>query len=94
MSRSTCKGCGRPIVWAVVVNDKGERVNVPLDPGAPVYVEVPLKGWKRDKTAMVTHFATCSSANMFSAAKRNPPACPDCGQFGDHACPSAPSEGR
>ena len=70
---STCKGCGRPVVWASIIKADGTRGTVPLDPSAPVYVEKPMQGWVRDTSAMVSHFATCSHANDFGSGKRRDP---------------------
>ena len=69
MRRVKCKGCGRAIVFAI----KEDGRSVPLDPSAPVY-EVSEAGGvvsaTRTQTAMVSHFATCSSANLFSGRSR------------------------
>lgn len=56
---ATCKGCGRPVVWASIIKADGTRGTVPLDPSAPVYIEKPMQGWVRDTSAMVSHWATC-----------------------------------
>jgi len=63
--RTKCKGCGRAIVWAV--KDDGRMI--PLDPSAPVYELLEdgvVVSAVRSATAMVSHFATCSKANLFS----------------------------
>lgn len=67
---SNCKGCGKAIIWAVDENGK----TIPLDKSAPVYIETGVGhmrgiGVKRDKRGYVSHFATCSKANEFSASK-------------------------
>ena len=75
-----CKGCGKPIVWAML-----DGKPIPLDPRPPIYrVERGDKGttvasrlelrWSepQDKgpiEAMVSHFATCSKAAAFSGSK-------------------------
>ena len=65
-----CHGCNKEIVWA----QTKDGVRIPLDPRAPVYR---LLGDSRDpapvirdKTAMVSHFATCPNANEFSGKKK------------------------
>ena len=62
---TSCKGCGREIVWAE--DDKGTKI--PLDPRAPVYQVVDGVAVRNTK-AMVSHFATCSQANRFSGSRR------------------------
>jgi hypothetical protein len=68
---SLCRGCGKEIIWGVTAEGK----RIPLDPRPPVYRLV--VGYatqeivvERQKDAMVSHFATCSRANDFSASKR------------------------
>lgn len=71
-----CRGCGRPIVWAV--DPLGRRI--PLDPTPPVY-HVQLEATdnpgsaraSRSLTAMVSHFATCPEASRFSGSSRRQP---------------------
>jgi hypothetical protein len=69
-----CRGCGKQIVFVTTAGGK----TVPLDPVAPVYVrEADGEGgavWAKDGGGdiMVSHFATCSRANDFSAGKRKP----------------------
>ncbi len=67
---SKCKGCDKPIVWGVT--EEGKRI--PLDPKPAVYDVEEVEGEvqaTRDRTAMVTHFATCPKANDFSGGKRD-----------------------
>lgn len=67
-----CKGCEKPITWAVT--DEGKRI--PLDLRPPVYANTgrtdhsgaPIV--ERRKGAAVSHFATCSKANEFSQSKK------------------------
>lgn len=68
---STCKGCGKEIVWGQ--DDKGTKV--PLDTKPPTWIIV---GNHKDGTAKivrssgyVSHFATCPKANDFSGKHRN-----------------------
>lgn len=77
---STCRGCGREIVWGTTEDGK----KIPLDPRAPVYTLGPKKIGdnpafgesdgdqlvKRTSLAMVSHFATCPKANDFSGGRR------------------------
>ena len=75
---STCKGCGKEILWATT--KEGKRI--PLDATAPVYMRVqadPSMGFQlqdpvaeRVHVAYVSHFATCPKANQFSASRRKP----------------------
>jgi hypothetical protein len=60
-----CKGCGKTIVWGET--EDGKRI--PLDPKPPVY-RFNEHGKLERVDASVTHFATCSAANDFSASKR------------------------
>lgn len=66
---STCRGCGKVIVWGVTPDGK----RIPLDPKPPVY-RTEERGAEviaaRDREAMVSHFATCPEANRFSASGR------------------------
>jgi hypothetical protein len=74
METSKCRGCGRKILWATGPNGKP----IPLDAVAPVYAVKPglsaLDGPTAERLpdAYVTHFATCSKANEFSAGKKPP----------------------
>lgn len=70
-----CRGCGKPIVWAVTPKGKP----IPLDPRAPVYTVAIVKGEQQCSRAtdpelrwalMVSHFATCPNANDFSGRGR------------------------
>lgn len=70
---STCKGCGKEIVWGITSDGK----KIPLDPRPPVYSFTPLVGEtlnglkvERMYNAHVSHFATCPKANDFSGSKR------------------------
>jgi len=73
MKPTPCRGCGRPIVFAIN-HDTG--MVIPLDPKPPVYgVLEEADGeivCKRLERAMVSHFATCSKANDFSGRNRKP----------------------
>lgn len=71
LRRSQCKGCGRPIVWGVTVDGK----RIPLDPSAPTYRVCRADGdgtveVERTEAVFVSHFATCSQADMFSGSHR------------------------
>ena len=62
-----CKGCGRPMVKAVMLDETGKAVKFPpLDPKPPVYRIVSVTEGvtivERDKRALVSHFATCPDA--------------------------------
>ena len=64
-----CRGCGKEIVWGETADGK----KIPLDPRAPVYGIVTIRGQSeivRTTLAMVSHFATCPKANDFSASKK------------------------
>lgn len=70
---STCKGCGKKIIWGMTEDGKV----IPLDKVPPVYEvfygfemanKLPLI--KRKEGHYVTHFATCPKANEFSRAKK------------------------
>lgn len=79
---STCKGCGKPIVWGKTPDGK----TVPLDPRAPVYLvacdtdggeataELESKsgsnGMGHAQAHMVSHFATCPQAAAFSRGRK------------------------
>lgn len=79
MKTVPCKGCGRPIVWAVM---DGKRI--PLDPQPAVYTVVGDGSngtvCERDRPGgnvmgqllshMVTHFATCPKARDFSGSSK------------------------
>lgn len=66
-----CKGCGRPIVWAMNTQTKAF---IPLDPAPLTYTVQksagdgplicgPIEG-------MVSHFTTCPKANEFSGSSK------------------------
>jgi hypothetical protein len=65
-----CKGCGRPILFAL--DESGKRQV--LDLSAPVFLPILPEGrpseepprWARVREAAVSHFSTCSHANEFS----------------------------
>jgi hypothetical protein len=74
---STCRGCGREIVWGTTEDGK----KIPLDPRAAVYMLGPRKIddgdhadgdqiVKRTTLALVSHFATCAKANQFSGSNK------------------------
>src|SRR5260221_14134639 len=67
---SPCRGCGKPIVWAITPGGG----KIPLDPRPAVYIlrNDALSGLMADRAvfSMVTHFATCSKARAFSASKK------------------------
>lgn len=71
-----CRGCGKPVLFVTTINARGEQVNVPLDPVAPVYVRQRDGDggavWAQDtsRELLVSHFATCSHANDFSGRNR------------------------
>ncbi|MGB0685284.1 MAG: hypothetical protein ACPGQD_03720 [Planctomycetota bacterium] len=73
-----CRGCGKAIVWGVCEESAGK---LPLDASAPVYLFKGMSArgpvFERDtrnesgrRRAMVSHFATCPSANEFSKSGR------------------------
>jgi len=71
-AESTCKGCGRPIVWGLNITT-GKRV--PLDPSPLVYevfhgkddaTECVRAEPEEGVTLMTSHFNTCPKANDFS----------------------------
>lgn len=65
MLTSTCKGCGRKIVFAI---DENAKVQI-LDMVAPVYLlseeEMGVFTCERVNKHYVSHFATCPKANEF-----------------------------
>jgi hypothetical protein len=68
VEESTCKGCGKKIVWGMTQ----DRKKIPLDPVAPVYmIKATTDDCVRTLDAMVSHFATCSHASEFSKSKRH-----------------------
>jgi hypothetical protein len=76
VTNGTCRGCGKPIVWAKNLRADGSLQNIPLDPRAPVYSvqvigenEVRCTLVPRDNF-MVSHFATCPNANDFSRGRK------------------------
>lgn len=82
MKTTTCRGCGKAIVFATVLRPSGVTVKVPLDVSAPVYR---VTGWALDEgeeapgtpvtiersgDAFVSHFATCPKASDFSGGRK------------------------
>jgi len=75
MAESKCKGCGKKIVWAK--DENGTKH--PLDLVAPVYQitspelpeneDMPL--CRRAQATYVSHFATCSQANLFGKGRKD-----------------------
>ena len=72
MKRSSCRGCGAPIVWALT--HTGARI--PLDPRSPVYElghEYGTDGLPVARVAgerfLVSHFRTCPKADEFSRTR-------------------------
>ena len=67
---SPCRGCAKPVVWAR--SPSGGKI--PLDPTPPVYTVTTLSDGsvkcERAPGVMVLHFATCSSADLFSKDKK------------------------
>lgn len=67
---AACRGCGRPIIWAVTANAK----KIPLDARAVVYrlhegaVGAPQAIKATD--VYVSHFSTCPKADQFSGGGR------------------------
>lgn len=59
MIKSTCKGCGKPIIFAM--DDKGTRQI--LDPVAPVFAQF-RQIVVRAPLSYVSHFATCPAADQ------------------------------
>ena len=77
---ASCKGCGKKIVWGTTAG--GQRI--PLDPVPPIYqtspvtvmgqpVEDQVGAMRTSRDYMVSHFATCPSANDFSKSKKEKP---------------------
>ena len=74
-AETTCKGCGREIVWAE--DEKGQ--SIPLDPRPPIYVTdgntCARAAHRKEKNARgfyyaVSHFATCPKASEFSGRNK------------------------
>lgn len=78
MRTSTCRGCGRKVVWAVDVDGKRRCLDAvsPVyevqDPEDPMCHEVPLT-CKRHRGAYVLHFVTCPARELFSSKGKKPP---------------------
>lgn len=78
MSQARCKGCGKLIEWIEIIEDTPggpTTKRIPLDSRAPTY-QLNGEKWARS-SAYVSHFATCASANRFSASRSEPPAQPE-----------------
>lgn len=66
---TTCRGCGKEIVWAITNNGK----NIPLDPKALVFSVLPEGGkliaikpvGVLGERWLVSHWATCPKAEDF-----------------------------
>ena len=77
MRISLCKGCGKPIVWALITKNgvrTGKRV--PLDPLPIIYK---INGFDEPEyeahsilqaDGMCSHFVTCPKANEFSGKNK------------------------
>jgi hypothetical protein len=69
MSETTCRGCGRKVVFATDENGKRQI----LDVVSPCYeiTQDDFEGRRcaRRKTTYVSHFATCPKASEFSKPK-------------------------
>lgn len=67
---STCKGCGKSIVWATT--PQGRRI--PLDANTPTYTVTVFPentpAIAERSAAMVSHFVTCPKANDFSGSRK------------------------
>lgn len=65
LPRTTCKGCGKPIIFAK--NTQTGRL-IPLDANTPVFSAMEWDGAIicSPIEAMVSHFSTCAKANEFS----------------------------
>lgn len=66
-----CKGCGRSILWGVTPEGK----KIPLDTSAPTYRVSRSDGEgtvqvERTEAVFVSHFSTCTQADMFSGHNR------------------------
>ena len=74
MKTTLCRGCGKPVVFAVVQKEDGEEGRAILDFRAPVYEVLSDANdrtiVRRSKTAAVSHFATCPDASTFSGSKK------------------------
>lgn len=78
---STCRSCGRDILWAETQHGK----KVPLDTKALVFsvvqdgmkfIAVKPTGGVIGERFLVSHFATCPEANAWSGHKRGDPGPP------------------
>ncbi len=72
MRTSSCKGCGKEIVWAFITKN-GTRTGkkIPLDPRPLIYRVGAFDQFEYEATpisqaeGMVGHFSTCPKANEF-----------------------------
>jgi len=66
-----CKGCGANIIWG----KDGLNRAIPLDPTPPIYRMSDIRDGQlyveRDEYALVSHFATCPQADLFSGKNKN-----------------------
>ena len=70
MKTSTCRGCGKEIIFGI---EPETGRSIPLDPRPPVY-RIRQVGANveaiRERMALVSHFATCPKAAQFSKRRR------------------------
>jgi hypothetical protein len=77
MNETPCAGCGRPIVFAHLIENEKPDAKVPLDLKPPCYSleEIPgaMPVARRARAVHVSHFATCPKASAFSGDKAPAP---------------------